>query len=252
MPGDNPAGPAPIISGVSVAGSPHSHLLLLAGRRSWSSNETSSMFTYLLLGAGLASSWIAGSIATRAGGTGKSRSTPSLTLAALCVIVTISVAQLTIAPALFLMLMRHATLVRSGEVWRLASSLAVQDGGWSGAAFNLAGLAAIGVVTERTLGRRQWLAVAVISVATAQLLALRWEPVGAGNSILNFGLAGGISAACLAGSRRARVPAAMGSACFVLLLATRDIHGVAGVTGMVVEFLAAKLGVRSPGSGSES
>lgn len=192
------------------------------------------MSTHLLLGAGLASSWIAGIIASQARVTGRSRSTPSLTVGALFVIGAVSVAQLTIAPALLPMLMRDTALVRSGEVWRLVSSLAVQDGGWSGAAFNLAGLAAIGVVTERTFGRLHWLAIAAISVASAQLLALRWEPVGAGNSILNFGLAGGVCAASLAGSCRARAPAAMASACFVLLLAARDIHGVAGVTGLVV------------------
>lgn len=199
------------------------------------------MFTHLLLGAGLVSSWIAGVVASPMGPGGQSRSTPSLTLAALSVIGTISVAQLTIAPALLPMLMRQAALVRSGEVWRLASSLVVQEGGWSGAAFNVAGLAAIGIVTERTLVRWQWGAVAVISVASAQLLALRWEAVGAGNSILNFGLAGGVCAACLAGSRRARVPAAMASACFVLLLAAHDIHGVAGVTGMLVERIASAI-----------
>lgn len=192
------------------------------------------MFTHLLLGAGLVSSFIAGIMAAPAGVSGKSWSTPFLTLAAVCVIGVISIAQLTVAPALLPMLMRDTALVRSGEVWRLASSLAVQDGGWSGAAFNLAGLAAIGIVSERTFGRLHWLAIAAISVASAQLLALRWEPVGAGNSILNFGLAGGVCAASLAGSRQARAPAAMASACFVLLLASRDIHGAAAVAGMVV------------------
>ena len=207
------------------------------------------MFIQLLLGVALASSWFAGIIASWTGTSRRPSSTPFLTLAAFCVIGIISAVQLAIAPALMRMLMREATLVHSGEVWRLATSLLVQDGSWSGAAFNLAGLAAIGVVTERTLGRLHWLAVAAISVASAQLLALRWQPVGAGNSILNFGLAGGVCAASLARSRRALVPAAMASTCFVLLLAARDIHGVAGVTGMVVESLlrfafAMKPGVR--------
>lgn len=74
---------------------------------------------------------------------------------------------------------------------------------------------------------------AVLSVLCAQLVALSWQPEGAGNSILNFGLAGAIVGASLreARSRRVMPPAILAMLCFLLLLAARDIHGVAAESG---------------------
>lgn len=189
----------------------------------------------LLLGVGLASAFIAGMLAMRA--TARQTSNlPFLTLACFLVIAAFSFAQLTIEPNLLPLLMRDAERVYSGQPWRLLTSLLVQDGSWAGAAFNLVGLLAIGTVAERMLGRLRWAAVAVLSVAVAQAFALFWQPTGAGNSILNFGLA---AAMCAAGlmrrpARQLLAPAIIASVCFVLLLAGRDIHGVAAMSGALV------------------
>ena len=195
-----------------------------------------SILNEVLLGTGLSSAVVAGVIATRVGGERVFRSTPVMTLACVAVIATFSFAQLTIAPGLLPLLMRDGSRVVAGEPWRLATSLLVQDGGWAGTAFNLVGLLAIGTVAEWMLGRLRWATIAAISVAAAQTFALAWQPTGAGNSILNFALAGAVCAACLTmrPSRQALVPAIVALACVVFLLATRDIHGVAGTTGALV------------------
>ncbi len=189
----------------------------------------------LLLGIGLSSAFVAGVIASRATARADSGSVPVLTLACCLVIAVFSLAQLLVAPHLLALLMRDAACVSSGQPWRLLTSLLVQDGGWAGAAFNLVGLLAIGTVAERVLGRLQWGVVAAISVAVAQSFALFWQPIGAGNSILDFGLAGAVCAVCLRVRPVGRLlaPVIGASACFVFLLAARDIHGVAAVSGAI-------------------
>lgn len=194
------------------------------------------MMGQLLLGIGLSSATVAGWLAARRGGARLGASVPVLTLVCASAIALTSLLQLTVAPELLPLLMRGGPQVAPDEPWRWATSLLVQDGGWAGAAFNLVGLLAIGTVAEWRLGRLCWAAVAVLAVAAAQAAALAWQPAGAGNSILNAGLAGAVSALCL---RRGlvgppRLPALVALACFVLLLASRDLHGVAGVTGALV------------------
>lgn len=202
----------------------------------------------LLRGSALASAFVAGVMGSRA--TSRRRRAggrlPALTLCCASVIGAVSLAQLTLAPSLLPLLMRDAAQVHAGQVWRLATSLLVQDGGWAGAAFNLVGLLAIGALAERLLGRRRWGVVAVVSVLCAQWLALSWQPTGGGNSILNFGLAGAVCAACLtARPPQGMAPAVAASACFVALLAMEDIHGAAAVTGALVAAALASSG-RNP------
>ena len=98
------------------------------------------------------------------------------------------------------------------------------------------GLLAIGTVAELLLRPRRWAIVAMVSVASAQAAALWWQPVGAGNSILNFGLAGAVCAMGWLGGRRRRLlaPAVTASLCFGFLLAGHDIHGVAAISGALV------------------
>lgn len=201
------------------------------------------MFEELLLGVGLSSAFVAGVMARHASGQRGFARIPVLTLVCFTVVATFSFAQLTAAPGLLPLLMREGSRVASGEIWRLGTSLLVQDGGWVGVTFNLVGLLGIGTVAELMLDRSSWVAVATVSVAAAQILALRWQPMGAGNSILNFGLAGAICAVCLTTwpPKHALAPAIVASACFVALLATRNLHGIAGVTGIIVEIALLRL-----------
>jgi hypothetical protein len=201
-----------------------------------------------LLLAGLSSAFVAGVMAIRVGRKRASGFTPVLTLSCFSVIAAFSVAQLMIAPGLLPLLMRDGSRVGLGQPWRLATSLLVQDGGWVGAVFNLIGLLAIGTIAELALSRLRWVAIGTTSVAAAQMFAFLWQPTGAGNSVLDFGLAGAFCAACLVmwPSRYSMIPAIVASVSFALLFAARDIHGVAGTTGALVE-LAFSLRARKRG-----
>ena len=192
----------------------------------------------ILIAIGLASAAAAGLAAVRSGGRRLLEPPPILTVACCAAIGAVSLLQLTIAPGLLTHLMRDGRSVVVSQPWRLVTSLLVQDGGWPGALFNLTGLLVLGTLAERLLGRRRWAVVASLSVGIAQVVGLAWQPIGAGNSILDFGLAGAICAAGFSGRavRPAGIPAGVAFACFVMLLVTRDIHGAAAVTGALVQF----------------
>lgn len=190
----------------------------------------------LTLGICLWSAFFAGLVALSPSDRVARRPTPVLALACLALIAAFSVAQYFL-PDLLPLLMRDWALVASGQPWRLATSLLVQDGGYAGAAFNLAGLLFIGIVAERLLGRLHWAVCAALAVTAAQLAAYAWQPAGAGNSILNFALAGAVCAHCLLKrmSRPSAASATVAAVCIVILVFQRDIHGVAAATGALVE-----------------
>ncbi len=199
--------------------------------------------TASLLSVALSAAALGGLAALRASGARMLHPPPFLTLACALVIAAVTVVQLAAAPGLLPALMRDAPLV-AAQPWRLMTSLLVQDGGRAGAVFNIAGLLIIGTLAERLLGRLRWAVVAAASVGVAQAVALSWQPAGGGNSILTFGLAGGVCATGL-WSRRGP-PAALFSAlagvCFTALFLQRDIHGVAGIAGAVVAILSCHIG----------
>jgi hypothetical protein len=89
--------------------------------------------------------------------------------------------------------------VRDGEVWRLVTSLLVQDGGWAGGVSNLLFLLVVGAVAERVLPRWLWGLCYLAAGLTGQLVGLAWQPIGAGNSVAVCGLAGALVAALLGG-----------------------------------------------------
>jgi membrane associated rhomboid family serine protease len=201
------------------------------------------MTVAFLLGFGLSLALVAGGMALRscAGCARSDHRVPVLTLACVAIIAPFTFVQFT-CPELLPALMRDTALVGSGQPWRLVTSLLVQDGGYADALFNLGGLLVVGVMAERLLGCVRWALVAGLSIAAAQAVALAWQPVGAGNSILNFGLAGSICAVCFV-ERRARaaiVPATAAGACFAVLLYLRDIHGAAAAAGALVTVVATR------------
>lgn len=193
----------------------------------------------LLLGVGLSSAFVVGVMTTRTTPKCDAIQVPILTLVCFSIIAAFSFTQLLVAPHLLPLLMRQAGLVSAGEPWRLLTSVLVQDGGWVGAAFNLIALLTLGTVAERILERRRWTVTAIVSVMTAGSFALSWQPTGAGNSILNCGLAGGICAVSFIKRRSGQTgaPTMAASLCFVLLLLRRDIHGVAAVAGALMATL---------------
>jgi membrane associated rhomboid family serine protease len=95
-----------------------------------------------------------------------------------------------------LALRRDGPAISSGEIWRLLSSLLVQDGGAIGTIFNLAGLVVIGIAAERRLGRPRWMLAYLVGGLTGELVGWAgWQPIGAGNSVAVCGLAGALAIA---------------------------------------------------------
>ena len=156
-------------------------------------------------------------------------------LLAVGVVAAPSLLQLTVLPGLLETLQRDRALIGAGQLWRLVTALVVQDGGWPGTAFNLVFLLLLGSAASRVWTGRQWLLVALASGVGGQLWGLLVQPVGAGNSVVNFGLAGSLAVVALRGrTRAARVLGGVSLLGALVLLAVGDIHGGAAAVGAAV------------------
>jgi membrane associated rhomboid family serine protease len=137
-------------------------------------------------------------------------------------------------PAVLHALARNADQIADGELWRLLTSLVQQDGGLPGTIANLFALVIVGSVAEQLVGGLRT-AVTFIGVGVlAQLPALAWQPVGAGNSVANFGLAGAIAAVVLVDVRQPRfatVAAVLTLLAGAGLTMLTDVHGPAVLLG---------------------
>jgi len=160
---------------------------------------------------------------------------PVATFVALALVGVPTLLQLTVAPELLERLQRDPDPIGRGQRWRLVSALVVQDAGVLGAAFNLAALAVVGIAAERVWGTRRWVLIAVLSGVGSELWGLVVQPVGAGNSVVVFGLAASLaSVAVRSGPRKARGLGALVLTIALVLLATGDIHGGAATIGAVL------------------
>ena len=169
------------------------------------------------------------------------RRQPWATAVALLVVGVPTLAQFTVAPTLLENLQCDWALISRGQIWRLFTSLVVQDGGVVGAVFNLAALAAIGFAAEEVWGARRWTAIALTAGVGAQLWGKIVQPVGAGNSVAVFGLAA--SLAVLALQRGAGIQRILGLTSLLaaaVLLVLNDIHGGAAAIGGVLGLVLAR------------
>ncbi|HEX4736446.1 MAG TPA: rhomboid family intramembrane serine protease [Allosphingosinicella sp.] len=157
---------------------------------------------------------------------------PILTGAAMILVGGCLLAQL-IRPALLPTFERDAAAIWSGQVYRLFTALWFQDGGWKGGLFNLAVLAFVGAAAERLWDRRICSIVYLVGGVASEIVALWWQPIGAGNSIAWMSLAGAV----LVKGLPAREPPAVrlaglaGLAAGLLLAVQTDIHGIALLIG---------------------
>jgi len=87
---------------------------------------------------------------------------PWATTIALIIVGIPTLAQFTVAPMLLENLERNWTVIARGQIWRLLTSLVVQDGGLVGAIFNLVALAVIGVAAEQVWGAKRWTVIAAM------------------------------------------------------------------------------------------
>jgi membrane associated rhomboid family serine protease len=160
-----------------------------------------------------------------------------LTLAtiALCCLVAIpSLLQIAFPRVLFALRRDGDLIMHHGEWWRIFTALVVQDGGAAGLIGNLLVLALVGVVAERIWGSWRVLVLFFGTGILSEFVALAWQPIGAGNSIGNFGLAAGVLLCCVlrATAIPPRVLAVLGIASGLALLVMRDIHGAATAIGL--------------------
>lgn len=144
------------------------------------------------------------------------------------------VAQL-LRPALLDQAMRESAAVRSGQWWRLATAIVLQDGGWIGAAVNLVALAVTVWLAGEVLTAWTGLLVVLLGGIAANLLTvLTFGQPGAGSSMATMIL---LVVAVLVGLRNPSwreagllvVLAALAGA----LLARRDQHGLALALALV-------------------
>ncbi|MEU4225263.1 rhomboid family intramembrane serine protease [Nonomuraea sp. NPDC026600] len=120
---------------------------------------------------------------------------PIATAAVLVVTAVPSVLQFFL-PGLEPALMRDPAAIGAGEWWRPATSLVVQDGGVLGTLVNLAFLAVLGYLAERSLGPARWLILYGAGAVAGQAAGYLFNDPGAGNSIALCGLAAGLALAC--------------------------------------------------------
>jgi membrane associated rhomboid family serine protease len=130
-------------------------------------------------------------------------------------------------------LRRDPTLIADGQWYRLVTSLVVQDGGAFGLVFNVGTLLVLGILAERRLGRWRWLVLYLGGAAAGQAMGYLAGTVGAGNSIANLGLAGGLIAA-FARHRAWRIDAALSAAVALLIGLTALPSETARAVGLVL------------------
>jgi membrane associated rhomboid family serine protease len=143
-------------------------------------------------------------------------------------------------PSILLDLQRDRLPIAAGEWWRVVTAIFVQDGALTGTIFNLLTLTLVGYIAERIFGTTYWLLVFFSGAILSELVALAWQPVGAGNSVGTFSLAGAVCIWCLAHGRGrlSRFQTCIALAAFAALLMIRDIHGAAAAFGLLVGLAA--------------
>ncbi len=139
-------------------------------------------------------------------------------------------------PGILLKFQRNTTLIREGEWWRIFTALFFQDGLIFGGITNIIFLLMIGTVSEQIVSRGAWIAVYLLTGFFAELVALYWQPVGAGNSVAYFGLASTIVLNIILQKKPGlEIYVAIISAVSAMLLLIRtDIHGAAFFIGLII------------------
>jgi rhomboid protease GluP len=160
---------------------------------------------------------------------------PWATTVAVLVVGIPTLAQFTVAPWLLGSLQRDWALIGRGQVWRLVTALVVQDGGLVGTIFNLVALVVIGVVAEQAWGGKRWTVIALAAGLGSQFWGKIVQPIGAGNSVVVFGLAASVAVLAVVqgiGVQRLVGLISLGGAAVLLIIG--DIHGGAATIGALV------------------
>lgn len=157
---------------------------------------------------------------------------PWLTLAVAAAVALVLAAQ-EVRPRLLPLFQRDAAAIAHGQIYRLFTALWFQDGWLEGGIFNLAMLVLIGLWAEQVWPRPIWAAIYFGIGLAAECLALVWQPLGAGNSIAVFGLAGSLLATVWDKGRAGIILMSVGQLAIWVLCFRDDIHGAAALAGLV-------------------
>ncbi len=182
-------------------------------------------------------------VALRASARGREPSPPRPSAAAGLLWLAVAVPSLLqlAVPGLYDALARDVGRIREGELWRLVTSAVVQDGDLFGAVSNLV-ILAIAVTTASAYwgGRRTWLTFWA-AVVGSNLLVLRWQPDGGGNSMATLALTCAVASnALLSMARRWVLAPALGMFAAVALIAVAgNYHAAACALGVVLGLLPA-------------
>ncbi len=136
-------------------------------------------------------------------------------------------------PSMLSALQRDYAQILRGEWWRIVTALFVQDGGVSGAVFNVLSLLLIGRMAEQLWGGKRMIIVFFAGAIIGELAGFAWQPIGAGNSVGNFSLAAGIAAISLMRQHNkiAIIGALAALRADAALIVLHDIHGAAALAG---------------------
>ncbi len=139
-------------------------------------------------------------------------------------------------PHLLFLFERDSALIYTGQWWRLMTALFFQDGWLAGGTFNILFFILIGSISEQLFSKRDWVIIYFGAGLITELVALTLQPVGAGNSIAIFGLAGAIAMnAFLRFHHNWKILFPIFSSFITLLLLIQnDIHGCAFVVGALL------------------
>jgi membrane associated rhomboid family serine protease len=159
-----------------------------------------------------------------------------------------------IFPDILLKFQRNTTLIHEGEWWRICTALFFQDGFIFGGVTNIIFLLMIGTVAEQIISRAAWITVYLLTGCLAELVAMYWQPIGAGNSIAYFGLASTIVLYIILKKRKglAMYAAIISVVSATLLLIRTDIHGAAFFIGLIISAFIILLRRKVSANGSKS
>ncbi len=124
---------------------------------------------------------------------------------------------------------RDPVAFAAGEWWRVITALFAYDDGAVQKLGIVFGALVLGIIAERRLGSVEWLIIAFVCGLFGQIVALWWQPYGAGSSVA---VAGWLGATCvwIAWPTTpvpwfARIGPLIVLGLALWLVATRDIHG---------------------------
>lgn len=188
-------------------------------------------FSAALTSVFLGTVWLEASLRTRE----RMRRQSTLTWV-ICFLLTFCLLAQLLYPQLLVLFERNATQIWKGEWWRLLTALFFQDGWTFGGATNILLLFVIGNLVEQVRTRQDWLMIGAAGALTGELLALRWEPVGAGNSIVTCALAGSllVRGSFREASLSSKLSKSLALVICIVLVRHHDIHGAASVAGVLV------------------